>query len=333
MRVRILLMVLFFGSLPSLGQVGSGLELADFISRLSTGAQMPETIRSGRSVILYAPQLDSKELTIIHESFNRIGIDAVAYFETDRVFAGAEVVRRFTDYFKSRQISNIVVISKNPVYQILITRFNETIIPAGQQPAWESSNQKLDQMLQDVYRVAAGSFELENHLINDFPEKNLPVGIFGPNQRRFENYAYDLKSDMVAVPGFGDSVLDNRLAQILNEYPFRYQIVQSPFTEDELRRRGFSLIFYFVHSRIPVAKSLLGYTVNPAERATVAITFPGQEPQLRTLPNSTTVYKYYVKQLVNGNVYLGTQWDGDTTWEQALLNQIRGLRKELGVRD
>ena len=32
---------------------------------------------------------------------------------------------------------------------------------------------------------------------------------------------------------------------------------------------------------------------------------------------------------INGNVYFGTKWDADTTWQQALLNQIRGMNAEL----
>jgi hypothetical protein len=42
------------------------------------------------------------------------------------------------------------------------------------------------------------------------------------------------------------------------------------------------------------------------------------------------VYKYYVKHINSGDIYLGEQWDGDDTWQDALFNHISLIINKLG---
>jgi transposase len=43
------------------------------------------------------------------------------------------------------------------------------------------------------------------------------------------------------------------------------------------------------------------------------------------------VYKFYFKHIDSGNMFLGTKWDADLTWQQALINQLRALLLERGI--
>ncbi|MCK5370886.1 MAG: hypothetical protein KAQ62_26380, partial [Cyclobacteriaceae bacterium] len=41
------------------------------------------------------------------------------------------------------------------------------------------------------------------------------------------------------------------------------------------------------------------------------------------------VYKYYVKHINSGDIYLGEQWDGDDNWQDAFNNHITVLLRKL----
>jgi hypothetical protein len=76
---------------------------------------------------------------------------------------------------------------------------------------------------------------------------------------------------------------------------------------------------------------LLGYDMSKASNAIASISYVDGQLQLKTIPASTIIYKFYFKHLENSNVYLGTKWDAETDWQQALLNQIKGLKTELKI--
>jgi len=50
---------------------------------------------------------------------------------------------------------------------------------------------------------------------------------------------------------------------------------------------------------------------------------------LRSIPKRAPVYKYYIKHIYSGDVYLGTGWDADETWQEALQNHMDNLLKAL----
>jgi hypothetical protein len=70
--------------------------------------------------------------------------------------------------------------------------------------------------------------------------------------------------------------------------------------------------------------------MSKSESAIASITYPdGGDAQLKNIPSQTPVYKFYFKHIDSGNVFLGTKWDADITWEQALKNQYRAFKAEL----
>ena len=56
-----------------------------------------------------------------------------------------------------------------------------------------------------------------------------------------------------------------------------------------------------------------------------SVVYSSDQMQLKTIPADERVYKFYFKQLQNGNIFLGTKWDADPSWMQALINQVRGM--------
>lgn len=300
-------------------------------SQLRTGSPLPEKILSARSVVLYSPTLTPKELADVHASLSRTGIDAVAYFETDKVFAGPDVIQAFSQYFPSREIECIVIIRKGESrYSILVTSYkgSKNLIDADQ-PAWIAEDRSLNEALRVLYSTALNTYKRQNMLIGDVPETDLSINVIVG--RRTEAFTTDLKVDKLAVQKFGDEQLDKELEEIMSAYPFKYALVDNTIPELDLRKQGYFYILRYVNSRGPVAKQLLGYDVNRSETAIVSLTYSNDMVQVKTIPSDVPVFKFYTRQIEFNNVYLGTKWDADTTWQLALRNFISGLKKEMRV--
>jgi hypothetical protein len=86
-----------------------------------------------------------------------------------------------------------------------------------------------------------------------------------------------------------------------------------------------------VHTRGSVAREILGYDTSKPESAYVSITYPDGTAQMKNISADTPIYKFYFKHIDSGNVFLGTKWDADVTWQQALKNHLVAFKTELKV--
>ncbi len=302
-----------------------------FVSRLKSGSGISADVLSKRSVVLYGYSLTTKEILTTHENFVRTGIDAIGYFKTDGVLAGGDVTQSYAKYLVKREVSNLIVIQKsNAGYTLYITPFNgkdDFVNP--DQGAWSTQSTSLSEALNTVYRTALATNKKKNLLLNEIPETDLPVKII--DGQRAENFGYDLKVDNLAIPKFNDAALDKELEEILKTYPFRNQLVDLTVSDIDLRKKGFLYVLCFVNTRCGIAKELLGYPVSKSESAFVSVTYPNGKIQLKTIPGDTPVFKFYVRHIDSGNVFLGTKWDADTTWQQSLQNFIKGFKAEMRI--
>lgn len=300
------------------------------LTQLRTGGPLPEKIMSGRSVVLYSPLLTKKEIDDLHAGLVRSGIDAVVYFEIDRVFAGSDVEDAFNKYFSTREIECLVICDKQEnKYSVTITPFNAKagFVEPGQS-AWSTSDAYLKEALRQLYSQALNTYKKENLLISEVPEVNLSITVI--TARRTEAFATDLKVDGLAVQKFGDD-RDAELEEIMKSYPFKYKLVDADIPEPELRKQGLFYILRFVHSRGPTAKALLGYEVREGETALVSVTYDNGVERVKTIPAETPVYKFYFRQIEFNNVFLGTKWDADVSWQKGLQNFIMGFKRELRI--
>ena len=298
------------------------------IARLKSGS-IPEEVMSKRSVVLHTSTVTPKEIATIHEGLIRAGIDAVAYFEADRILAGGDPEKAYNKYLTRREISCVVFIQKKSSgFSCYITLYNSKpdFVNAGQ-AAWSVNASTLSQLMNEIYRSALSSYQKKNLLINEVAETELPVRVV--EGTRSETYAYDLKVDNLAVPKFSDSVANKELSEIFKSYPLRFQLTDNTVSDKDLRNKGFLYVLCVVHGRSGVVKELLGYTVNQSESAFVSVTYPGTEMQLKNIPAETEVYKFYARHIDSGNVFLNTKWDADTSWQQALQNFIKGMKAEM----
>lgn len=301
---------------------------ATIISRLKSGA-IPEEIMSRRSVVLHSTSVTPEEIKTMHEGLIRAGIDPVAYYETDRILAGGDSEKAYNKYFTRREISCIVFIQKKPEgFSAYLTQYNgrPDFVSDGQN-AWSTQAQTLSQLMNDIYRSALSTYQKKNLLINDVAETGLPVKVI--EGQRNETFPYDLKVDNLAVPKFTDSLATKELTEIFKTYPLRHQFTDNTIPDKDLRNKGFLYVLCVIHARGSITKDVLGYSVTKSESAFVSVTWPGADMQLKNISADTDVYKFYVRHIDSGNVFLGTKWDADVTWQQALTNFIRALKADM----
>ncbi|GAB1444755.1 hypothetical protein MASR2M41_03800 [Flammeovirgaceae bacterium] len=300
-------------------------------AKLEITDRVPNDLLSKKSCVFYASTFTEKELETIQSGFQKTGIDAVAYFKSALVFAGTDVTQKIVEFLDSREIAFIVLISKKEdAYSFIFTSFNNKEFVINGQPGWEVQNTDLNEALQSIYRSTVSSQPIKNLLINSYPEKNFPISII--NGRRSDLFAIDLKVDRLAVPWFKNAVADSALAQFFKEnYPFSYGMTAPGIDPNELRKNGFHYLLLYVHTEGTIAREILGYPNTSKESALTSVTYPNGSLQLKTISAEAPVYKFYFKHLASGNVFLGTKWDADVTWQEALRNHIKGFKAELKI--
>jgi hypothetical protein len=316
-------------SFPALAQLP--LDEPEFFSRIQPGQALPENLLSTRTAVFHPYTMTAKELELMQSYFQRSGIDAVVYFENDVLTAGRDVAMATAQYLIAREIANLVLVQNTPGNFILsVTPFNKKAnFIEKNQPSWTAEHRLLEEILKNLYRASANGLKKENYLINDVPESSLDINPI--SGRRSEFFAIDLKVDPLAVPKFGNEIMDKELEEIMKTYPFKYTLTDPNLTEADLRKQGHLFVLRFVNARAKIAKAVLSYEVTGSENAIVSITYPGNEPVLKNIHANAEVFKFYFKHIDSGNVYLGTKWDADMTWQQALINQLKGLKIELRV--
>jgi len=292
---------------------------------------VPADLLVSRSIVLNDPTFSDDELNQIQKAFQQIGIDAVAYFEKDVVLAGRDVTAAFVEYFTSRQIRYLLIVEKTERgYRLTGALFNQKSSLFDPAPLWRVENARLGELLQVVFQDSWRSQKKRNFLVAEFPETDIRVNPIKGNRQQF--YAIDLKVDLLAVPRSGDEVADKELEEFFKtNYPLKYKLTAPNADERELRRQGFAYILCYVHTRGIAARELLGYDMTKGETAYASISFSDGQLQLKTIPADAEVYKYYFRHIDNGNVFLGTKWDADITWMDALRNHILGFKNEAKI--
>lgn len=302
----------------------------DLLSRLKAGSVLPEKLLSTRSVVFYPYNMQVKELEMVQEYFQRTGIDAVLYVENDYLAAGRDPSVALAEYMNAREIGHLIILQKNEGFGLYIAPYNNmATLFDPEQSAWYRKERSLEVLLQSLFRTANSALKRDNMLINEFPELAMPVNIF--KGRRSEFFAIDLKVDPLAVPRFGDEAMDRELEEIMKAYPFKYKLTDPGLSEAQIRQDGSYYVLRFVYARDKAAHSVLGYNGTRSQSAIVSVTYPEDRPQLKNIPANTMVFKFYFKHIDSGNIFLGTKWDADVTWQQALINQLKAFKSELKV--
>lgn len=303
------------------------------IGMLKTSETAPAELLSSKSAVLFKHNYTTDELGRIQAAFQLIGIDADFYMDAETVLAGTDTERSYSAYLTTREIKFLIFLTKEAnIYSFYATEFNNTMqFVTPEQIAWKVSNRKLDDLLTTIYRDSWLREKKQNFLINDIPETDIKVPIIAG--RRSELFPLDLKIDMMAVPKFNDPAIQSQVDTLFRKlypYPEKVKVVQIPADEKDLVKQGFQWVLLYVKLNGTTAHEILGYDMlKTAATAYGSVTYPNGTAQVKTISADEPIYKFYIKHLRSGNVFLGTKWDADETLVQALKNHIMGYRTEL----
>ncbi len=320
---------LLFASVTGFSQIENSVE--KILNSLTTGP-VPEDLLAVKTIALYDPAFTQKELQEIQSGFERTGVDAVVYYPMDLPFCNRDVQQALADYLVKREIKYFVFLRKlSSRLEFTFTEFTgvKELIRSGQS-GWKIDGNSIQEVLMDIYRTALNSQKRLNMLVSPLPEFDLPLHFI--KGTRAEYFGVDLRVDKLAIIKSGDEAMDQSMEEIFkNNYPFTFQFFEPGSDESDIRKKGFLFILSVIHTRGFAAMELLDYNMDKTGSAIASVSYPNGQMQLTTRPAEEPVYKFYFKHLENGNVYLGTKWDADTSWKQALLNQIKGLKAELRI--
>lgn len=321
--------VLFFASSVVQAQTTSAVN--KLIKSLAP-AGIPADLLASKTFALFQFQLTPQELEQIQQGFERTGVDVVMYYPDDMPFSNRELQKVFADYLVKREIKYLLFLQKQQDnYVFTFTEFDKTInLAQPGQPCWQLKDKSLREISLNLYRTALNNQKRLNMLVSPTPEIGLKLKII--RGQRNELYARDLRIDKLAIIKSGDVQWDADVENLLKaNYPFNFTMFEPGTLEADVRKKGYLFGLHHVNTRNVAAMELLGYDMSKVSSAIASISYVNGQLQLKTIPATELVYKFYFKQLENSNVYLGTKWDAETDWQQALINQIKGLKAELKI--
>jgi hypothetical protein len=334
-------------------------------------SSLPDKILSTKTVVLISsPNVEGESIAEdwhpiaeqAHPVLTDAGMDPVAYYFYDDVYAGKDVRAAFAASWKKRGVKHIFLIIKSAVnkdkkkvrYLLLATSFNgEPSLMTEGQTAWKNSGKDFKKVLGKFSKVA-NKLTSSNLLVAEVPEYFTDVKII--DGQRVESYYTDLKIGKLAVPKFTTSNLpgerpgglvnnmvknrleqadqqangyNKELANIMQAYKFEYGLVEQEATDEELMADGFNYVIRSIRTSGIGVKRLLNYPVDEEEEYYITIKVINKKPTMRYIPIRAPVYKYYIKNVKTGNVYLGKNWDADETWQESLKNVIYNIGQEL----
>lgn len=355
MRQLFLLLIIFvtcFVDCPLQAQSNDDAVFPPDLRAFSASKQLPESLLYTKSVVFVNDHNQKqasawKDLSVeAHKTFREAGIDAVAYYYFDDVKAGRDVSRKLAEELSQRQIKNIVVISRDKKgCGLAITPFSgNAFFFDKDQHIYKQTASSCDQLFIELGKVAyRNKAEVQNYLINDQPEFFVGAGsVVGG--RRAEAFAKDLKLDKLAVPKFQEDDLsllqssspgvdsstlqvdhlNATLENIMADYPYEYALVDPDIDEDKLRQSGYQFILLKLHTTKAHIRDMLEY--EQKEDATTA-----EKAVANSVDEQASVYKFYVKHIYTGDVYVGDVWDASKDWKEALRNYIHNMKKSLNI--
>lgn len=354
---------------PCLAQVMSSAELKLMTVLNSGNNSIPKDLLISKTIVVISindgenkVRSDWKSLAEeAHFYIKKLSIDAVLYFYIDDIIAGYDMQKAITGQMTKRDIKNIFMLSKDKVngrdqFIGVLTQYNQKPnLISNNQGAWKSQTSDLEILFRNLARsIDNVDLTLENLLIIDSPEFFRGVDII--RGRRSETFNTDLRIDRLAVPKFEDlpsienstaestaemvtlinaENLNNlrrnsQLEQLMVDYPYKFEIVPYEYDEKKLLTKGYQFVLMRINSSGKNVRKLLGYEISEDINELITIRNDKQgNVSVKSIPIDGMVYKYYIKHINSGDIYLGEQWDGDDNWQDSFSNHITALVRKL----
>ena len=301
-------------------------------SRLSINQQLPAELLKSRSVVIInvAPGGSAKQerweavAKELHPVLRKIGVDPVAYYELGNVLSGPDATTGFLRDFQQRQVQNILLVDKNGSLKLTVAPLGKNALVDAGAPAWQTTATTASEAVDALYRAASGaSLHLSNFLIPEGAELFYTTDNINIKKRLF-SYPLDIKFDKLAIPRYpflisGGSDSLAAVKSVMQLYPYEWGITEPGTTEEVLRmKQGYPYVLLYLHTTQDNVRRFLTYA--PDKDAPL---------ELQSGPDTgQPLYKFYIRHIPTGDVYVGSTWDAAADWQTALRNFWQSLRKD-----
>ncbi len=348
-------LILFFVAFSGLSQpsgLNTQMSLLEF-----TAEEIPSDLLSSRTgvILRISDDLDRKEwkkqCNSFHQGFLQMGIDPVLYLFEQDMYANQKINEAYFKLIRSRNISNMIVLTKTQgKYEMVIASgFNNQNF-FSRNLAWKAEDSQVLPLLFKLgLMVKRSDLNATNFLTLSDPEFVEDISFFKGSH--LANYPGILKRQKLGVVRLDSIRIDNKLSddkkkelisfnkevrrynakleKMFEQYPYDWEMLSFKDNEYALAS-GIQYIFQLVQTSGSRAKDLLNYPDHTKETQIISVT-PGAVPgavSLKRLPVETVIYKGYIYQARTDDIYVGTEWDADTSWESAVRNFFFTLQRQ-----
>lgn len=321
------------------------------------GNYLPADLTTDRTAVLVSAEPRQMDYLVdgswralsekVHTGFQKMGIDAVAYLNHRDYLSGNSSRSHYSSLLTKRGVKNLIFVTEREgAFELLCTPYNkkESLLDFGQQ-AYRRKAQSLNQLLLEFARdIKRADLVQQNFLIPERPSFLNAISIVEnanlsryPGQVRRSKLAIE-RFKKITVPKdaseetigriekYNSEVDKNNLEleAILEELPYDLAFIEHMSDENLLRNR-YQFVLRNLYASGESIKAMLKYKDEQSDAGYVSvIPIMPDNTSIKTLPRNALVYKFYIRQNIAKNVYVG-EWDADEKWQDALRNYIRNM--------
>lgn len=250
-----------------------------------------------------------------------MGVDAIAYLHADDWNASPVSKSTFQAFFQKRHAMQLFIFSQNEynIYELAIKKIDDL------SNQWKTTGTSLNQVLFQLGReIKQKGFVVENFLFSDSPE--IVTDVSFSKWTASTTFPGQIKRLKIGVGTFENEDENRRLQVLMSNYPFEYDLIEYSDDEDAFRQ-GYQFVLVHLGTAGGAIKKLLNYKASINETYyTSTVVADSTTTKLKAIPVDAFVHKFYFRQTVNHEAFVGKLWDADVTWEKSLENFILNIR-------
>ncbi len=299
----------------------------------SASGQIPPTLVTERSIVIFDLPLEEKgeflvrgdwraQASKIQGNLSIMGIDAIGYLHGDDWEASLASKEAYELFFAQRMVHHRILLSKNTA-----NLFELSIMPLTKNEVqWKTEAGSINQaFLRLGQEIKKAGHPIENFLSTSNAEifTDIPFTKYSAST----NYPDQIRRLTLGVAKHRDEKDNKKLVEIMQAYPFKYELFDYKDDEDAFRQ-GYQYILISMSTSGRSVKKLLNFRATGANETDFMSTVKGDstDTRLKAIPVDALVHKYYFRQTVNHEVFVGKEWDADVSWQKSLENFILNMR-------
>lgn len=318
---------------------------------------VPKNINSTRSAVVvsvsdkqssFLIEGDWKKLSNeVHASLYKMGIDAVIYLNENDFLSGASSGAFYQSILTLRSIKNLLFVTVgSDGAELICAPYNgkNTLIDNSTDVYFRKSNGLNGLMLEFARDVKRADYPMLNFLIPNKPTFLDALSIVEKSNLR--NYPGQVRRSKLAVERFqklelpkgasqelqekistynaGVEQKNTDLEEVIRALPYDTEMIDFMSDEDLLRKR-YQFVLRSLYASGESIRSMLKYDLQLGEGGYVSvIPVMPDNTSIKTLPKKALVHKFYIRQNIAKNVYVG-EWDADEKWQDALQNYLGNM--------